>query len=171
MNGPIRGPSKSPSSVVSTGEDEHQIRCRQGHDLWNHLIKDFVDNVIALSQRSLRYPTAGYISAVRSTVSRGWEMENVSRRGLLRNGSLAVVGVGLVAAVPAGLKPKAADASAADRPSASQSAALPTGASLDTPLVAHVKDLSTGEIGVYMGTSEVTFRDPHLAAKLFRSVG
>lgn len=100
-------------------------------------------------------------------------MENVSRRGLLRNGSLAVMGVGLVGAVPAfsaGLAPKAPDASAADRSpaTASESAAFPTGAS---PLVAHVKDLSTGEIGVYMGTSEVTFRDPHLAAKLYRAVG
>ena len=95
-------------------------------------------------------------------------MENVSRRGLLRNGSLAVIGVGLVGAVPAGLAPKGSDASAAD-PSP-ESAALLTGASLDGPLVAHVKNLSTGDIGVYMGTSEVTFRDPHLAAKLYRTV-
>jgi hypothetical protein len=124
--------------------------------------------VIARSQRSLRDPTAGYISAVRFAVSRGWEMENVSRRRLLRNGSLAAVGAGLV-----GLASTAPDASAADRSpaTASESAALPTGASLDGPLVAHVKDLSTGEIGVYMGTSEVTFRDPHLAAKLYRTVG
>ena len=98
-------------------------------------------------------------------------MEDVSRRRLLRNGSLAVVGAGLVAAVPAGLAPKAPVASAADRPPASEGAALPTGASLDGPLVAHVKDLSTGEIGVYLGTSEVTFRDPHLAAKLYRTFG
>ena|SRR5579871_5285578 len=100
-------------------------------------------------------------------------MENVSRRGLLRNGSLAVAGVGLAGAVPAGLAPRAPAAGAADRsPStAAESAALLTGASLDGPLVAHVKDLSTGEIGVYMGTSEVTFRDPHLAAKLYRAVG
>jgi hypothetical protein len=95
-------------------------------------------------------------------------MENVSRRRLLRNGSLAAVGAGLV-----GLASKAPDASAADRSraTASESAALPTGARLDGPLVAHVKDLSTGEIGVYMGTSEVTFRDPHLAAKLYRAAG
>ena len=95
-------------------------------------------------------------------------MENVSRRGLLRNGSLAVIGVGLVSAVPAGLASKAANRSPA---TASESAVLPTGAGLDGPLVAHVKNLSTGEIGVYMGTSEVTFRDPQLAAKLYRVVG
>jgi hypothetical protein len=91
--------------------------------------------VIARSHRSLRYPAAGYISAVRSTVSKGWEMGNVSRRGLLRNGSLAVAGAGIV-----GLAPQAPDASAADRPTvtASQSAALPTGVGLDGPLVAHV---------------------------------
>ena len=95
-------------------------------------------------------------------------MDNVSRRGLLRNGSLAVMGAGLVGAAT-----RAPDASAAGRSpaTASASAALPTGASLDGPLVAHVKDLSTGEIGVYMGTSEVTFRDPQLAAKLYRAVG
>ena len=98
-------------------------------------------------------------------------MENVSRRGLLRNGSLAVVGVGLAGAVPAfskGLAPQAPNASAAD--SSPAAAALSTGASLDGPLVAHVKNLSTGDIGVYMGTSEVTFRDPQLAAKLYRAV-
>ena len=75
-----------------------------------------------------------------------------------------------MAAVPAGLAPMAPVASASDRSPASESAALPTGASLDGPLVAHVKDLRTGEIGVYLGTSEVTFRDPHLAAKLYRTV-
>ena len=101
-------------------------------------------------------------------------MENVSRRGLLRNGSLAVVGVGLAGAVPASRRAshprRQMPARQIAARAASESAALPTGASLDGPLVAHVKDLSTGEIGVYMGTSEVTFRDPHLAAKLYRTV-
>jgi hypothetical protein len=100
-------------------------------------------------------------------------MENVSRRGLLRNGSLAVVGAGLVAAVPAGFAAKAPAASAAERSSATapEAVVLPDGASLDGPLVAHVKDLSTGEIGVYLGTTEVTLRDRNLAAKLYRAVG
>jgi hypothetical protein len=96
-------------------------------------------------------------------------MDNVSRRGLLRNGSLAVVGAGLAGA----LVTRAPEASAAERSPAAapESAALPAGTSLDGPLVAHVKDLSTGEIGVYLGTTEVTVRDPHLAAKLYRAVG
>jgi len=101
-------------------------------------------------------------------------MDKVSRRGLLRNGSLAVVGAGLIGAGPAfsaSLAPRDLDADATGRSpaDASESAPLPAGASLNGPLVAHVKDLSTGEIGVYMGTTEVTFRDPRLAAKLYRT--
>ena len=37
------------------------------------------------------------------------------------------------------------------------------------PLVAHVRDLSTGEIGIFNGTREVVFNDPQLAARLFRA--
>lgn len=93
-------------------------------------------------------------------------MDDVSRRGLLRNGSLAVVGAGLVGLAA---RPAQADAAARSHLAASEGAAFPSGTSLDGPLVAHVKDLSTGEIGVYLGTSEVTVRDPHLAAKLYRT--
>jgi hypothetical protein len=39
MNGPNYRPNKSPSRVVSTGKDEHQLRYGQGYDLENHLIK------------------------------------------------------------------------------------------------------------------------------------
>ena len=42
-------------------------------------------------------------------------------------------------------------------------------ASLSEPLVAHVRDLSTGEIGIFNGTREVVFHDPQLAARLFRA--
>ena len=76
--------------------------------------------------------------------------------------------MGAVPVFSKGLAPQAPNASAAD--SSPATAALPAGANLDGPLVAHVKNLSTGEIGVYMGTSEVTFRDPHLAAKHYRTI-
>jgi hypothetical protein len=35
--------------------------------------------------------------------------------------------------------------------------------------VAHVRDLSTGEIGIFNGTREVVLKDPQLAARLFRA--
>ena len=35
------------------------------------------------------------------------------------------------------------------------------------PLLAHVKDLSTGEISLFQGEREVVIRDPALARRLF----
>jgi hypothetical protein len=40
---------------------------------------------------------------------------------------------------------------------------------MDEPLVAHVRDLATGEIGLFSGTREIVFHDPSLAARLFRA--
>lgn len=90
-------------------------------------------------------------------------MDEVNRRTFLRRGSLAVAGAGGLASMP-GLASAQVPAGAQ---AAASVAALPKGASLETPLVAHVKDLATGEIGVYFGTNEVTFTDPGLAARLF----
>lgn len=41
--------------------------------------------------------------------------------------------------------------------------------SLDSQLVAHVRDLGTGEIAVYHGTTEFTFHDPAMAARMFQA--
>jgi hypothetical protein len=38
--------------------------------------------------------------------------------------------------------------------------------SLSEPLVAHVKDLGTGEISLFQGEREVIFRDPAIARRL-----
>ena len=38
------------------------------------------------------------------------------------------------------------------------------------PLVAHVRDLATGEIGLFSGTREITVLDPRLAAALVRAL-
>ena len=40
--------------------------------------------------------------------------------------------------------------------------------SISEPLIAHIRDLATGEIGLFSGTSEITVLDPQLAASLFR---
>ncbi|MDQ2726071.1 MAG: hypothetical protein M3Y36_11345 [Actinomycetota bacterium] len=98
----------------------------------------------------------------------------MNRRMFLRNGSLAVVGAGVLTSVP-GLSSVLASAEA-EAPEidtsvagASEGAALPADVALDTPLVAHVKDLATGEISVYYGQNEVTFQDRQLASRLFRT--
>jgi hypothetical protein len=38
------------------------------------------------------------------------------------------------------------------------------------PLVAYVRDLGKGEVSVYVGTREITVRDPELVARLSQAV-
>src|SRR3954470_12002002 len=96
-------------------------------------------------------------------------MKPIERRAFLTRGSMAVAAAGVVTAVPGlatGLVaverrgPKAktfvAEAAAAGEP-----------LSMDEPLVAHVRDLTTGEIGLFSGTREIVFHDPSLPARLF----
>jgi len=73
---------------------------------------------------------------------------------------------GAVSAVP-GLSTLFA-ASAAEAPAVDDAATSAVdNPSLDSQLVAHVRDLGTGEIAVYHGTEEFTFHDPEMAARLF----
>jgi hypothetical protein len=97
-------------------------------------------------------------------------MAGVSRRTFLGRGSLAVAAAGVLSSVPglSGLLGAAeTEAPAAD---ASVAGADAGAANLAEPLVAHVRDVSTGEISVFNGTREVIVRDPQLAGRLARAV-
>ena len=95
-------------------------------------------------------------------------MSHVSRRTFLKTGSAAVVAAGAISALP-GL-PAAVDVLEAQGPAdagAADAAATDAGTSLlSEPLIAHVRDLTTGEIGFFMGAREITVLDPQLAARL-----
>ena len=90
-------------------------------------------------------------------------MSSLSRRTFLKRGSLGVAAAGVAAALPAGLLEEAGAASG------SVPAEVPEGASLTEPIVAHLKDLATGDVSVYVGTREVSVRDPGLAARLYHA--
>ncbi len=101
-------------------------------------------------------------------------MSEFTRRTFLKTGSAAVVAAGALSAVPA--LPAAVnafdttapvDAGAAESADADADAGAP---SLAEPLIAHVRDLATGEIGLFTGTREITVLDPSLAARLLRSI-
>jgi hypothetical protein len=95
-------------------------------------------------------------------------MSLVSRRSFLRGGSLTVMAAGVVSAVP-GLSSLLAGG-AADAPVVDTAAtSVVDNPTLDSQLVAHVRDLGTGEIAVYHGTEEFTFHDPAMAARLFQA--
>jgi hypothetical protein len=99
-------------------------------------------------------------------------MSEVSRRSFLKGGSAAVVAAGAISAIP-GLPAVVgvletqgpADAAAADAGVSDADAS----AVLSEPLIAHVRDLGTGEIGLFSGTREITVLDPQLAARLIKA--
>jgi hypothetical protein len=89
----------------------------------------------------------------------------------LRRGTIAGTAVALAGAFPglSGL----VTTTASDVPAVEPEAAAESDAgamSLSEPLVAHVKDLGTGEISLFQGEQEVIFRDPALARRLFSAV-
>ena len=96
-------------------------------------------------------------------------MAGVTRRTFLGRGSMAVAAAGVLSSVP-GLSSLLgagdAEAPAAD---ASIAGADAGAANLSEPLVAHVRDLSTGEISLFNGTREIIVRNPQLASQLARA--
>lgn len=99
-------------------------------------------------------------------------MENLSRRNFIKRGSVAVAGAGLLAAVPmTTLLPEVMGSGEAAVPAAEAATTdvADAGAVGDT-LVAHVRNLGTGEIGVMQGEREVIVRNPQIAAALARAM-
>jgi hypothetical protein len=89
----------------------------------------------------------------------------VNRRDFLIRGSAAVAAVGAGTLVP-GLA-TSAGAETKD-PSVDKETELPAGDEA-LPLVARIRDVRTGEIDLFFGEHEVSYRDPKLAARLFKA--
>jgi hypothetical protein len=99
-------------------------------------------------------------------------MNPLSRRSFLRSGSAAVVAVGALSAIPGlpALIGAAETQGPADAGAAEAAVTDSESATLSEPLVAHIRDLNTGEIGLFSGTREVSLFDPQLAARLARAI-
>jgi hypothetical protein len=93
-------------------------------------------------------------------------MKELSRRAFLIRGSVGAAAVAVGSAMPnlSGLLSTTADEAPAADDSAAALAEVPTSTE---PLIAHVTDLQSGEMSVYMGEREFTFNDPGLARRLF----
>jgi len=104
-------------------------------------------------------------------VTDGWRGAH-SRRVFLRRGTATGAFVALIGSVP-GLSGLAATA-ASDAPAAEPDMATVEGEvadmSLTQPLLAHVKDVGSGEISLFQGEREVILRDPALARRLFSAL-
>jgi hypothetical protein len=91
----------------------------------------------------------------------------ISRRTFIHRGTLTAAAVGVATSVPGWSGMLTSGATAA--PAAEEDAAQVEGdvGAVAPTLMAHVKDLSTGEISVFQGEREVIIRDPAVANRLF----
>jgi hypothetical protein len=98
-------------------------------------------------------------------------MKPINRRVFLTRSSMAVAAAGVASAVPGlatGLVATEAEAPAAESAIA-DSQSVGDAAAMTEPLVVHVRDLASGEIGLYSGTREVVVHDPGLASRIFHA--
>jgi hypothetical protein len=95
-----------------------------------------------------------------------------SRRSVLR-GAAGAGAVGLVAATGAGAVFAATRSTHAASPASGKQAVttdVTTQQAGSEPLVAYLRDASTGEFEVFNGTSQVRFRNPRLATELLNGI-
>jgi hypothetical protein len=96
------------------------------------------------------------------------ESTGVTRRGLLRSAAgLGAAGLAAGLMVSSAVAPATA-ATATEASGPAEQPAVPAGGE---PMVAHVRDASTGEVDLFVGTRHVRFTDPRLAARLARAAG
>ena len=87
-------------------------------------------------------------------------MAEVTRRGFIKKTSVGAAALGTLAVVPG----MTAAHAAAGHPASGL-----TAEELREPLVAHVRNVATGEIAVLVGEREVIIQDRELAARLARA--
>jgi hypothetical protein len=87
----------------------------------------------------------------------------ISRRKLLTTGALGVA-AGFAASTGLAALPAAVEAAAGPRPAAKPEPVDLTAVGDD--VVAHVRDASTGEVALLVGTSELVYHDPALVGRI-----
>jgi hypothetical protein len=94
-------------------------------------------------------------------------MSELSRRAFLIRGSMGAAAIAVGSALP-GMSGFLTDAEsegpAADDAATTAVAGTPT---MTQPLIAHITDLQSGQMSLYMGEQEFTVNDPGLAGRLF----
>lgn len=93
-------------------------------------------------------------------------MGQLTRRTFLARASIATAAVTGGAAVISSMPASAISAATAKPAATAMPAARGMAPSVGEPLVAHVRNVATGEVAVLMGTREVVYRDRALVARL-----
>lgn len=100
---------------------------------------------------------------------------SISRRTLLRTGTIGAAAAGAIGAFPgilgglASAAPEGSGLTAALSDDAAEAEGV-TSEALSSPVVAHISDASTGQVALYVGEREITVRDTQLVQRLLRAV-
>jgi hypothetical protein len=89
-------------------------------------------------------------------------MSKLSRRRFFKQTTASVATMGLLAAAPV-------LTSDPEGPEVVATELSTSTAELAEPMVAHVRDLATGEVSLLVGTQEITYRDPELVMRLLKA--
>ena len=95
-------------------------------------------------------------------------MEQVNRRTFMKQATAAVGVAGVAATMPALPRALSTGSGLVLGPTP-QADEVSSGSKLDEPVVAHVANLSTGEIHLFFGQQKVTRHDRSLAAQLVKA--
>lgn len=99
-------------------------------------------------------------------------IRTMSRRAVLRAGAIGVAATGAVTAFPGLISELGTEAPEVDGDVSGTSEGLASqAAATDGPIVAHIRDVSTGDLSLYVGEREVAYRDPALVGRLLRAAG
>jgi hypothetical protein len=93
-------------------------------------------------------------------------MMGLSRRMFLKRGSLAVAMAGVASSMPL-LSEVAAGPPGSE--AATTAAEVPEGLQMSESVVAHVRDLSSGQINLFVGERQIVLNDPALARAIVRA--
>ena len=100
-------------------------------------------------------------------------MSEFSRRMFLKSGTAVVVAAGAVSALPGAPAVVGVVDTQGPADVGAAEAAAEDAVPIDTtgePIVAHIRDLASGEIGLFRGTDEITVHDPKLVASILRAL-
>jgi hypothetical protein len=87
-------------------------------------------------------------------------MSKLTRKGFLGKTSMGAAAIGAIVSVPGLAHVTEADAAPEFKLRREE---------LESPLVAHVRNLKTGEIAVMVGTREIVYRDPQFVKRLLKA--
>jgi hypothetical protein len=91
-------------------------------------------------------------------------MEQTNRRDFLKHASVAAAVAGAAVAAPLTIADVAA--AGADENKAPH---VPATARVDQNVVAHLRNVQTGEVAIYAGNREITVKDKRLAALIYKA--